>query len=591
MFLKTKKAKYIAFVLVAFLVTPSVSFAWFHLDVFNYILTAALEIESGLLAYIATYTDYMIQPQPIIDAPMVQKGWTITRDFANMFFIIILLAIALSFILFPRFQIKRSLPILLVVALLINFSLPIAGVFLDFANVITNFFLTEITKSGASVSEIIANNLNIQNIYNIELADAVKQDLKKNLDAEIFKTSLFAIFYMLVLIFIYLALFVMFLIRNIYLYVLLILLPLALVVYILPAGRKYFSQWSGKFIQWTFFAPLAAFFIYLSLLSLKQVTITQKEALSQGLEGNIIPNISDIYNYIVVIALLMMSLFAANSLGIKTAGTSINLIKKGSRTIAGGVGRGGKTLAGMAARQAKIPEAMGGLAKATKFVPAWMGGAYATRKLTGGAATIRAGKAKRAELTEPERKMAEKMSDVELETTMKAGGPMAHEYAAILARRGKLKEAYVGEMYKKAKKFNSEDAMKAIIKAAPHEIEKIKEEEINKMQEEELFKEYKTRDKAKAKTIASKKIWGSIKPSDIEKLPEEYFEGSKGEQYLEKMLENEALTAEHLKAAARSGNKEIIKAFRELRKRGVVAMLSLKMDNWAESDAAKGLGI
>ncbi|MBI3671453.1 hypothetical protein HY249_01510, partial [Candidatus Azambacteria bacterium] len=108
-------------------------------DLVNWLLGGILSVENNLLAAVATMMDNVMQPQSLLNQEFIKAGWAITRDFANMFFILILLGVALSFILFPKYQLKSALPRLLVVALLINFSLPIAGVFLDAANILTSF--------------------------------------------------------------------------------------------------------------------------------------------------------------------------------------------------------------------------------------------------------------------------------------------------------------------------------------------------------------------------------------------------------------------------------------------------------------------
>ena len=63
------------------------------------------------------------------DAEVVKMGWKITRDLTNMFFVLILLVIAFATILrIETYGMKSLLPKLIIVALLINFSLVLAGV-------------------------------------------------------------------------------------------------------------------------------------------------------------------------------------------------------------------------------------------------------------------------------------------------------------------------------------------------------------------------------------------------------------------------------------------------------------------------------
>jgi len=119
---------------------------------------------------VGSFANFALQPFPITTTSVVTVGWGITRDFANMFFILILLGIALDFILFNSFGVKRALPTLILVALLINFSLPLAGVVIDFANVFTAYFMEQlqsgcgIDDTNCSFSEAIAQRLALQTV-------------------------------------------------------------------------------------------------------------------------------------------------------------------------------------------------------------------------------------------------------------------------------------------------------------------------------------------------------------------------------------------------------------------------------------------
>ncbi len=528
----------------------------------NSLLELILKGLSWMLAFLGTLVDDVMQPQSILQADIVKTGWRITRDFANMFFILILLAIALSFILFPRFQIKQALPRLLLIALLINFSLPIAGIFIDFANIFTKYFLDQ-AATGGNISELIASQLNITAIR-----DVSEQALTANIGntpGQIFLSLLFGIVFVSVVIFIFIALAFMFLIRNIYLYILLIILPLALVASILPSGRSYFSQWSHKFFQWTFFAPIATFFIFLSMVSFS--SIIKADAAPLATDAGV-GFLAGTYDYIIILLLLMGSLFAANSLGVQTAGVTNRMMKYGGKALRGGIGKPGKRIGGMAARQAKIPEGMGYLAKATRYIPNVIGGAYATRALTGGATALKSGKTKRAELSETDKKLAEKMSDSDLITSMKAGGPKAHSYAAVLAKRGKLNEEDAEKMLIKAEKFGSKEDSQAIIVSNPLAATKVRESQINKESDvEKLKKQYNivggsdSNVRKKAKEKAEERIWKSIKPSDIEKIDPEILQGEKGIKYINKLRKHSRQNySQHIRAASKSGNTAFLEA-------------------------------
>jgi len=531
--------------LMLFSLTPKPSMAASFLpegaDVLNainsYILYPILNMENALLALVGKLVNYTMQPQPILGATIVLKGWTITRDFANMFFILILLAIALSFILFPRFQIKQALPRLLLVALLINFSLPIAGVFIDFANVFTKYFIDQ-TVEGGQLSELIANKLNLTSIYSLATTEP-STALKLDLAQQAFKTMLFGIFFMGLLIFIFFALAIMFLLRTAWLYILLILLPMVLLISILPAGRSYFSQWSHRFFQWTFFAPIATFFIFLSLATFGEVLVgsSAKDTMAAVVDPAGINILKEVYNYIVITILLLGSLFAASALGVKTAGSAIGMIKGGGKIITGGVWKGTKGISGAAGRATGAAairgseKAISGLANITSHIPAALGGAYATRKLTGIQSNAQQQKTKSGELSDKEKKQAELMTEAQLMRNVKAGGFKSHAWAAVAAKKGMLKvrkpdgsvdDEATTKLTKKAlthaKKFGDIESMQAIEKSDHRLAIENREAEIDKMEATKLMQEYGTSDKDAAKQQARRKIYKRMSDEDIEKI-------------------------------------------------------------------------
>lgn len=72
----------------------------------------------------------------------IKIGWEIARDTANIFFIFILLGISIATILrIESYGAKQLLVKLIIIALLINFSLPLSMVIIDVSNVLALQFL------------------------------------------------------------------------------------------------------------------------------------------------------------------------------------------------------------------------------------------------------------------------------------------------------------------------------------------------------------------------------------------------------------------------------------------------------------------
>ena len=96
----------------------------------------------------------------------VSYGWSIVRDFVNMFFILILIIIGLSTSLqVETYRWQKTLPRLVAVALLINFTPVVLGVFIDGANMMMNYFVSSLAQESVFVMrmrglyDVMASNL------------------------------------------------------------------------------------------------------------------------------------------------------------------------------------------------------------------------------------------------------------------------------------------------------------------------------------------------------------------------------------------------------------------------------------------------
>lgn len=87
--------------------------------------------------------------------PAIYQGWTIARDSANLFFIFILLTIAIATILqIETYGAKQLLPKLIIAALFINFSFLLTQYVIFSANLMTGFFLPGAGVKGGPSSQL-----------------------------------------------------------------------------------------------------------------------------------------------------------------------------------------------------------------------------------------------------------------------------------------------------------------------------------------------------------------------------------------------------------------------------------------------------
>lgn len=564
----------------------------------NSVLGAIINFEFGLIYAVGELLNFLIQPgnTPIITSTIVQAGWTTMRDFANMFFLLILLALALSYILFPSFPAKQALPKLLIVALLINFSLPITGIFLDASNVFTNHFLSEATDGNNKLSDSIMQNLGAQKMKDMgDIGETIneKDAGKERLDIEkiILTNQIIQIPFLVVTLFILVALAFMFLVRLGYIYILLIMLPLALLAYTWPSTQSHFGRWQSKFFQWVFFPPIAMFFIdismktHASILSIELTNEISGAADNMGLFSGIF---KQIYQYIIIFALLIGSLVAAQSMSITGASASMKMLQGAGRSIRGAAWRGTKRGTARIAEKAGVPEKLGKAAEISGRL-----GIFArplTRVLGRAEVGIKAGAAKRFEMSSAEKQAAEKMSSEALRGQMRAGGPKAHMYASILASRGKLDPTNAAKYLEDAEKYGNKEAAKQITKAAPQAAESRILSQLNTMSDKDFIKEFgvsKTSPGAmlNAQKQRAKNIWGSISPNDVKNIDPSLLSGTAGENYIKGLMSSGNMSGEHLKVAAREGNWAFVDAYKRIPDTDKTP----RMRAWETSPAAIGI--
>jgi len=176
-------------------------------------------------------------------------GWPIVRDLANMIIVLgfVVIGIATS-LRIENYKAGKLLAPLIVVALLVNFSLVICGIFIDGSNIVMNSFFS---KTG-DVSSYFNNTVQSFNM------------LGKTLDSPwyIFGSEMLAMtFFNFLSFFIFLLYAVLLLARIIALWLLVILSPLAFVCYVFPATKTVWQKWSSNFLQWCIVGiPMGLFF-------------------------------------------------------------------------------------------------------------------------------------------------------------------------------------------------------------------------------------------------------------------------------------------------------------------------------------------
>ncbi len=205
-------------------------------------------------------------PQGFVNVNAVIVGWKIVRDVSNIFFALILVIIALATTLrIKAYEWKALLPKFFLMAILINFSKSIAGVFTDLATVAMATFAGSFAKT---LSIAIITGFGVSDVTELgKVAD--KEEGLTVSDNNGFATLFFAYIaaaVMTMVMFVVLVVFSLMLIfRIIMLWFLIVLSPLAYITRILPQTQKYSSQWWEMFGRYVLVGPLVAFFLWLTL--------------------------------------------------------------------------------------------------------------------------------------------------------------------------------------------------------------------------------------------------------------------------------------------------------------------------------------
>lgn len=327
----------------------------------------AIQGLSALLATLLTVfislgkflTDFALSlNKELVNLPIVQTGFGITLAIANLGFVLAIIVIAIATILrLESYGLKQTLWRLIVMALLVNFGLVICGVILNTADQFTNTFLAQASPGGTAtgLTDALKAGFRDQELWKppptaAPTGSKLDDTWRTLMDA--FVRNLF----LAVIALVFFALAVMLTVRFIYLSLLLILLPLAWLCWIFPGTKQYFDMWWKKFIQWTIFAPITVFFLYLALLTSN--TMSQNATIQASQPGAVAGTaggaaaatvgrgnqqesyLRTLAQILLLSGLALGGLLAANSLGIMGASAALGLGKAAGKWVGGAVGAG-----------------------------------------------------------------------------------------------------------------------------------------------------------------------------------------------------------------------------------------------------------
>ena len=304
----------------------------------------------------ATYYTVVDMGTYVKELSAVGVTWTVLRDLGNIMLIFGFLAVGITTIIGVEWYGggKKMLPMMLVAAVFLNFSLFISEAVIDTGNLFATQFYTQInggslptkdTLLNQGISSTVMNRLGLQTIY----GDA--QNPTKA--AGVFKGSNSALIgFMSIILFIVLA-FVLFTLafvlvaRFVVLIFLIILAPIGFAGLAVPMLKKRADQWWDKLFEQTVTAPILFLLLYIALRVITEMKNFGNSPDWTTYAGNVNPSAilglgSAILTFLVTMGLLLLVVIQAKSLSAagaagatKLAGRATGLLSFGAISLAG----------------------------------------------------------------------------------------------------------------------------------------------------------------------------------------------------------------------------------------------------------------
>lgn len=298
---------------------------------------------------IAVFTAGMAQTAEALGLKvMVSELWALVRDLFNLLFIFGLIYAGFKIILDANDSAsKKTIGTILLAALLINFSLYVAQVVVDFTNVAAyqiHQLIASDDNSGMTLFGVRVPDTTDQFVLFSGINETAKEDQTKILKNEVAKLNnesnvnnigsaivlglMFCIFYT-ILGFIFAACAIILFTRFFALIFLMIFSPMMFLGWVIPSMKSQSSKWWKYFSNQALVGPALLFMIYLSLRALQGIGTT-------GRDGGLIA--TAIY-LMIVAAFLLASLKVAKSFGAYGTDMAMNIGNGARGKLTGIVGR------------------------------------------------------------------------------------------------------------------------------------------------------------------------------------------------------------------------------------------------------------
>ncbi|MGA2666689.1 MAG: hypothetical protein ABSE91_01185 [Patescibacteria group bacterium] len=192
----------------------------------------------------------------------VMLGWRICLGLADVFVTLILVFLAvvnIAHIQYDTYNLKKTLPWLIIGVILANFSLVICRMFVDAANVLTNTFAT--SNIVTNILKPLYVNLGLNYLAGATATVGLASLVGSLGTLTVAMGIMTLILLFLPLIGLLILLFLLY-IRIALVLFLAIIAPIAFVMLAFPVTQTYFKQWWSWFLKWTFMKPICFFLLW-----------------------------------------------------------------------------------------------------------------------------------------------------------------------------------------------------------------------------------------------------------------------------------------------------------------------------------------
>ena len=234
--------------------------------------------------------------------PAIFKSWKIVRDFLNIGFILVLLFSAFSTIFqVDKYNYKKILLWLVIMALLVNFSYPITRFIIDASNVLMYTIMNNFFGAYAGDSQKILT----QEMGGFDELRAIITDSGAKTGLPQLLASIVFVFILALTI---LSMAVLFLIRTIALTILIIFSPVAFIGSVIGKG----GQWWDYLFKYALFGPIMVFMLAISINIMKAMG-------SVPIDGGSESIVTSMSRFVIPIVVLWIGMGVAQKMGIEGA--------------------------------------------------------------------------------------------------------------------------------------------------------------------------------------------------------------------------------------------------------------------------------